>query len=61
MKTCCYPEILRDKRLYSFSYNELPHILNWKDSAFLPFLRGKVSDNSNRSFWFEKSVPKSHF
>ena len=28
---------------------------------FLPFLRGKVSDNANRSFSFEKLVLKSHF
>ena len=49
------------RQLAQFLYETLPHILNSKDGAFLSFLRGKVSDNANRSFRFEESVPKSHF
>ncbi len=49
------------RQLALFLYETLPHIVNSKDSSFLPFLRGKVSDNANRSFLLEKSVHKSHF
>ncbi len=44
-----------------FLYETLQHILKPKACQFLPFLRGKVSDNSRRSSRFKKSVPKSHF